>query len=233
MSTTATSGCGLQALEGLPAVLGRHHPHAMALQQARHGEDVADVVVHEEHGAVGQHVGAGAQPLQHEALIVAQPGRIAVQEERGLVEQALGGADALQQQGLRQPAELLVVETRRLGPVVEDDRQGAQFGPLLELLHQLGRALAAALLPSVRPEHRAVEGARGEGLQGFRPGAHRRRLHVPVPDQLEDLPATIGVTFHDEEALDPLVEHLGDPAEGGHELRPVHRLAEAAHRPPP
>ena len=69
--------------------------HATPLQHARQGEDVAGVVIDQQHGAADQILVGAVEPLEHALLLGRQVGDDAMQEQRGFVEQTLGRFDPL------------------------------------------------------------------------------------------------------------------------------------------
>ena len=71
------------------AVLGVDDLHAVRLEHAGEREDVAHVVVDHQHLLAGEHRVGVVQLLEHLPLLAGQLGLDAVQEQRGLVEQAL------------------------------------------------------------------------------------------------------------------------------------------------
>ena len=77
-------------LDRLLAGAGGDDVHAVALEHARQREDVAHVVVDHQHALVAQRFVGFVQALHHASLGRRQFGDHAMQEQRGLVEQALG-----------------------------------------------------------------------------------------------------------------------------------------------
>ena len=72
------------------------------------------VVVDQQHGAAQEIFVGAVQPLQHALLGIGQIGNHAMQEQRGLVEQALGGFDALHHDAARHGVQLRVPRRRRV-----------------------------------------------------------------------------------------------------------------------
>ena len=66
------------------------HSHASPLEHAAQREDVADVVVHHEHGLADEILVRAVQALEHLLLLGWQIRKDAVQEQRCFVEQPLG-----------------------------------------------------------------------------------------------------------------------------------------------
>ena len=83
------SGVLLQQLDAVPAVLGVDHLHLVPLQHAGEREDVAHVVVHDQHLPAGERGIGPVELLQHLPLASGRLRLDPVQEERGLVEQPL------------------------------------------------------------------------------------------------------------------------------------------------
>ena len=95
ISTIATSGVDSSMVDGLAAGAGGKHVHSAALENAAEGEDVAHVVVDDQHLLAHQLLVGAMQPIQHVLLFARQIGDHAVQEQRGFVEQPLRRFDAL------------------------------------------------------------------------------------------------------------------------------------------
>ena len=100
ISTTLRSGVLLMHLDRLPAVGRAEDFHVVVLEHGRQREDVARVVVDDQHLAAAQHVVRAVQPLEHLPLRLRQVGDDAVQEQRGLVEQPLGRLHVLEHDAL-------------------------------------------------------------------------------------------------------------------------------------
>ena len=96
------------------AVGGGDHVHAVALEQAVERKDVAHVVVDHQHLAVAQRLVAVVQLLDHALLGFGQLRDLAVQEQRGLVEQPLGALHALEHDALGAAAQLGLLIGRQL-----------------------------------------------------------------------------------------------------------------------
>ena len=94
----------LQPRDAVPAALGVDHLHLAPLQEGGQREDVADVVVDDQHRAAGERRIGPVELLEHPPLALGQPGRDPVEEERGLVEQPLGRARVLDDHRLGQAA---------------------------------------------------------------------------------------------------------------------------------
>ena len=94
------SGVLLDQLDRLPAVGRADHLHVLVLEQRGQREDVARVVVDDQHLAAAQHLVRAVQPLEHLLLLLRQVGDDAVQEQRRLVEQPLGRLHVLEHDAL-------------------------------------------------------------------------------------------------------------------------------------
>ena len=68
----------------------RFDPNAPPLQHARQSEDVARVIVDQQHGSSDEVLVGAVEPLQHALLLGRKLGDDAVQKQSGLVEQTLG-----------------------------------------------------------------------------------------------------------------------------------------------
>ena len=93
--------------------------HLVLLQHRRQREDVAHVVVDDQHLLAGQRFVGQIQILEHAAMTVRQPDGVAVQQQRALVEQALQRVDLAQYTGLRQPVPFPIVAPHRDCPHAE------------------------------------------------------------------------------------------------------------------
>ena len=69
----------------VPAV---QHGHAAALENAAEGEDVAHVVVHDQHLFADQRIVGAVQAIEHFLFFARQVGDDAMQEQRRFIEQA-------------------------------------------------------------------------------------------------------------------------------------------------
>ena len=119
-------GVRLQRLDALAAVLREHDLHAAALEDARQGEDVPHVVVHDQHLLALEHGVGHVQALEHLPLVRREPRLHPVQVERGLVEQPLRRAHVLHHDRLRVPLQARLVLRRQLAARVHDHRQVAE-----------------------------------------------------------------------------------------------------------
>ena len=106
ISTIARSASALEHVDRLAAGAGGQHLHAAPLEHAGQREDVAHVVVDDQHRLADQVLVRAVQPLEHLLLLGRQVGDDAVQEERGLVEQPLGRLDALDHDAARERVQL-------------------------------------------------------------------------------------------------------------------------------
>ena len=105
------------------AVLGERHVHAVLLEHAREREDVAHVVVDDQHVLAGEHRVGVVQPLEHAPLLLGKPRLHAVEEERRLVEQTLRRLDVLDDDRLGELLEPRLLLLAEILAGVDDDRQ--------------------------------------------------------------------------------------------------------------
>ena len=96
MSIKTMAMSALDSIRSIASLAGRRgeHAHAAPLEHAAEREDVAGVVVDQQHGAADQVLVRAGQPLEHSLLFGRQIGHHPVQEQRGFVEQALRRLDA-------------------------------------------------------------------------------------------------------------------------------------------
>ena len=95
MSTMSMSGFVLQDADGVAAVVGGHDHHVVFFQHGRQGEDVAHVVVDDQHLLAGQQLVGIVQVEQQLPLVL--PGRLATSRCRKkvvMIEQPFGRMDA-------------------------------------------------------------------------------------------------------------------------------------------
>src|SRR5207253_7122070 len=95
----------------------------MALEQARHGEDVPDVVVHDEDPAAAERVVGIVPPPEDRALLLRKRGGDAMEEDRRLVEQLLERARLRDVRRFGQAPEPLRLRRGQLRGPVDDDRE--------------------------------------------------------------------------------------------------------------
>ena len=155
ISTIARSGVGLETGDGLAAGGGGEHAHAAPLEHARQREDVARVVVDQQHGAADQVLVGLVQPLEHALLLGRQVGDDAVQEQRGLVEQPLGRLDALDHDAARHGVQLGVLLGRQLAAGEHHHRHVATAVVVAHALQHL----EARHVGQPQVEHDAVAGS--------------------------------------------------------------------------
>jgi hypothetical protein len=111
------SGTSASLAERLEAVAADLDLQALLLQRAGEREDVAHVVVDQQHLAALEHLLAVARGAQHRLALRRQLRFDRVQEQRDLVEQALGRARALDDDRARVLVELASSSRVRLRPV--------------------------------------------------------------------------------------------------------------------
>ncbi len=105
ISTTLRSGVLLNQIDGLTPVGRAEHLHLLVLEHGRQREDIARVVVDNQHLALPQDVVRPVQPLEHLPLLIGQVSDDAVEEQRRLVEQPFGRLHVLQDNALRDDLE--------------------------------------------------------------------------------------------------------------------------------
>ena len=107
ISTSDRSSVFSSEVDRVLAGGGADHLHAVPFEQAVEREDVADVVVHHQHFPALQRLVALVQGLDHLLLGRRQVRDHPMQEQRRLIEQALGRAHALQHDALGLAPQLL------------------------------------------------------------------------------------------------------------------------------
>ena len=102
ISTIATSGVDSRvAIASRPGPSGQNR-HSAPFQHAAEREDVAHVVIHDQHLLSHQSVVGTMQPVQHFLLLRRQIGDHAMQEQRSLIEQPFGRLHAFDDHAARQ-----------------------------------------------------------------------------------------------------------------------------------
>ena len=110
----ATSGCRFQQGDRLAAGRRGQHVHAATLEHADEREDVARVVVDQQHLAADQILVGAGEPVEHALLLLRQFRDDPMQEQRRFVEQALGRFDALDHDAARHGVQLGILLGRQL-----------------------------------------------------------------------------------------------------------------------
>src|SRR6266508_1527590 len=113
---------GAEQLDAVPPVLRVQDLHAVALEHARQREDVPYVIVDDEDLLVLEDLLGGVELLEQPALLLRQLPLDAVQEERRLVEQALGRARVLHHDRVGELAQLGRLALRQLLARVDENR---------------------------------------------------------------------------------------------------------------
>ena len=106
-------------------VSAEKHFHLVALEHARHREDVPHVVIHDQHLLAREDRIRIMQALQNLAFLFRQTRRVAVQPKRRLIEEAFRTAHVFHDRGLRDAVELLLLFAREVLAGVNDDRADA------------------------------------------------------------------------------------------------------------
>ena len=161
-----------------------------------------------------------ADLVQHAPLLLRQVLLDAVQEERRLVEQAIGRLHVLDDDRLRDAPQLRLLPFAQCLSCVHDDRQLAETLALPQLLQQL----EAAHVREAQVEHHAVVWFlfdRVERLLACRDGGH---VNIVVADQLHDARALDVVVFDDEQVFDAPLDERADARERAFERIPRHGL---------
>ena len=86
----AEIGSRFDGCDGLAAGSGRQDGHTATFQHAAEREDIADVIVDDQHLFAHQSLVRPVQAIEHLLLLSGQDRHDAMQEEGGLVEQSLG-----------------------------------------------------------------------------------------------------------------------------------------------
>ena len=186
-----------ERLDPVPAVLGEDDLHAVRLEHGGEREDVAHVVVDDQHLLALEHRLGAVELLEHAPLRLRQPRLDAVEEERRLVEQPLRRARVLDDDRLGVLLQPRLLAARELLARVDDHRQPRVALVLLQLLEQL----EARRLRQLQVEHHAVERRCAELLERLVARADRGHLDVvAAADELDERVPLVVVVLDDEQA---------------------------------
>ncbi|MND85011.1 hypothetical protein D3C80_769180 [compost metagenome] len=218
----------LQALDGLAAVAADFDDRALVFQRAGQGEDVAHVVVHQQHLAALEYLVAAARGLEHALALVGQLRLDLVQEQRHFVEQALRRAGALDDDRARVLEQVGFFFAGQVAPGIHDHRrEGADVlgGHALE-------QLVAEHVRQLEVDDHAVVDVLAQQRQGVLGHGHGGDLDIVVADQAGNAFALQVVVFHQQDVLE-LLGQLGLQA-GEHFLElfaagGLDRVADGAH----
>ena len=152
-----------ERLDRFATRIRRQHLHAAAFKHAGEREDVADVIVDDQHLLANQVLVGPVQSLERVALGLGQVGHHTVQEQRGFVEQTVRRFHALDDDAARQHAQARVLIRRKLFPGEHDDREVAQF------------RFVANCLQHVEPGHVRQPQIENHAVIGLLAQRHQRR----------------------------------------------------------
>ncbi len=175
----------------------RQHAHAAAFQHAAEREDVARIVVDEEHRLADEILVRAVQLLEHALFFRRQIADHAMQEQRRLVEQALGRFDALDDDAARHRVELRILLGRELAAGEDDDRQ---IGEILVVAHPL-QQVEAGHVRQTQIEDDAVDRLLAQHIERRGAGLDRGDVDIVVAEQLGDAEPLRGIVLDDEQAL--------------------------------
>src|SRR5437868_10831552 len=109
----------------------------MVLEHTRQREDVTYIIIDDEYMLTGEYGIGVMQPLEHSPLLLRELRLHAVQEQRGLVEQALRTLHVLDDDRIGEAPEPRLLVLRQLLSGIDDDRQIAHRRVALHRLEQL------------------------------------------------------------------------------------------------
>ena len=184
-------------LDPVRAVVGVEDGHAEPLlERRRQGEDVADVVVDDQHARAeqGRVVPTGA--LQHLPLGRGEPGLFPVEEQGGLLEQALGRGGVLHNDRLGERLERVFFGAGEISGGVDHHRHDGQGRVVADAIEKL----VAIHLRQAEVEHDAVEAPGPHGAEGLLGAAGGGDVDVVAAEQLDDAAPLVLVVLHDEQA---------------------------------
>ena len=190
-------------------------------------EDVARVVVDQQHGAADQILVRAVEPLEHALLLGRQVGDDAMQEQRGLVEQPLRRLDALHHDAARHGVQLRVLLGRQLAAGEHHDRH-------------VGRATSSRLISSSTSKPVMSGRRRSSTTQSYccsrrlvsalAAGAGGVDLDVVVAEQLADAHLLGRIVLDHEQPLAARLGVLLDPRDRGLDALGGGRLGDERER---
>ena len=127
----------LQARDRFEAVLGFDHDHVLVGKHAREREDVAHVVVHEQHLPAFEHRLLVERGADHALLARMQFAFDEMQEQRDLVQQPFRAHGAFDDDALGVAPQLPLVLVAQVAPRVDDDGGAARLAHVLDAVQQL------------------------------------------------------------------------------------------------
>src|SRR4029079_3575967 len=201
-------------------------PHAAPLEHAAEREDVAGVVVDQQNRAVDEVLIGAVETLQHALLFGGQVGHDAVQEEGGLVEQALRRLHAFHDDAARHRMEPGVLFGAELAAGKEDNRHVGQ----LLVGGKLFQHLKARHIGQAQVEHHAIGRLLPQHIERATPGAGGFYLDVVIAEQFRNAPLLSRVVFDHQQALPPRRRVFLDAAEGRLYALGGRRLADERER---
>ena len=222
-------GVVLQRLDAGAAVVGVDHLDAVRLEDAGHGEDVAHVIVDDQDLLTRRR---SLRPCGVSLIIAfdrsGSRSSIAMQEERGVLEQPLRRVDAaLEDDRLRVLLQPLLLVVGQLLAGVDDDRQVAIARLRLDLLDQAHAVVAR----QHQIDDHAVELAGVERRQRLLGRAHGRDLDVvALADQLDDALALVVVVLDQQQLPHRSIEERRDVLERRLQRLAADRLLEVGER---
>ncbi len=212
--------------ERLAAVTRDGHLCAFRLEHVRQREDVAGVVFDDQNPPAFERRLAGPRHLEHPLSLHRQRRFDLVKEQRHLVEQPLRRPRVLDDDRLREAAELLLLVASQRAPGVDDDGWKRHLVLLGHLLEQL----VAAQIGQVQVHHHAVERRRLQRGQRLGRGLDAGDLDVVAPEEMLDALALPAIVFDDEQPAGALRQPGLEPLEDFDELFALDRLERVADR---
>ena len=186
--------------------------HFEAFEDAGHGKDISDVIVHEKNFLVLQH--SLVEVFEHAPLAFREFGSVAMEQQGGFIEQAFRRADILDDNALGQLPELGLLFLEQIPGGVNNDRNGAQVRLILELLQQLD----AGHIGQAQVEHDAIEPLRVKRVERLFARGRHGGLHVAVADQLAHVHLLSLVILHQQQVLHWALQKTLQCVKGGLEV---------------
>src|SRR5579862_4556702 len=201
--------------------------HAVAFEQAAEREDVANVVVDHQHLLAGQCLVRLVEGFQHPLFHFREPADDAVQEQRGLVEQALRRLYAFDNDALCHGSQLRGFVVGEFLAGEDDDRYLAQYRLALDLREQI----ESRDVGQTEIQDDTIERLPAQKVQRFVAGAGGGDLDVLVCQKLDDAHLLDLVVFHDQQATDTPGDEALDALEGAFQIVGGQRFAQIGEGP--
>ncbi len=197
ISTIATSVRDAQYGDRLAAGRRREHFHAAPFEYAAQGKDIARVIVDQQHRTPDQIFIRTVQALEHALLGLRQVSDNPMQEQRRLVQQALGRFHALDHDAARHGVQPRVFVGREFAPGEHHHRDIAKRRIVANSLQHLEPRHVGQL----QVEHHAIDAVVAQLQQRARAGIGRHDFYIVGSQQFGDALALGFIVFDQQQTL--------------------------------